>query len=93
MTAFQKLFQNGFKILAETRVRSGGSEVHAVTSVGAAERSEGPPQASSAPSGGSEVHAVTSVGATERSEGPSQASSAPSGGSEVHAVTSVGASF
>jgi MFS family permease len=43
-----------------------GSEVHAVTSVGAHEgRSAGPPQARPAPSGGSEVHAVTSVGAHE----------------------------
>jgi len=33
------------------------------TSVGACERSAGPPQASSAPSGGSEAHAVASVGA------------------------------
>ncbi len=35
----------------------------AVASVGAIERSEGPPRASSAPSGGSAAHAVASVGA------------------------------
>ncbi|MDP2262505.1 MAG: biotin carboxylase N-terminal domain-containing protein [Hydrogenophaga sp.] len=62
-------------------------------SVGASERSAGPPQASSAPVGGSEPHAVGSVGASERSAGPPQASSAPVGGSEPHAVESVGASF
>ena len=73
----------------------GGSEVHAVTSVGANEvRSAGPPQVSTAPSGGSEAHAVASVGANEvRSAGPPQASTAPLGGSEVHAVTSVGVQF
>ena len=43
---------------------SGGSAVHAVTSVGATVRREGPPRASTAPSRGSVVHAVTSVGAT-----------------------------
>ncbi len=37
---------------------------HEVASVGAIERSAGPPQASSAPSGGSVVRAATSVGAT-----------------------------
>jgi acyl-CoA dehydrogenase len=42
---------------------SGGSEPHAVGSVGAATFSAGPPQARSAPSGGSEPHAVGSVGA------------------------------
>ena len=42
---------------------SGGSEVHAVTSLGAQRFREGPPQASTAPSGGSEVHAVASLGA------------------------------
>ncbi|MEO7953353.1 MAG: AMP-binding protein, partial [Polaromonas sp.] len=36
---------------------------HAVASVGAGERSAGPPQASSAPSGGSAAHEVASVGA------------------------------
>jgi hypothetical protein len=41
---------------------SGGSAVHAVTSVGAI-RDAGPPQGASAPLGGSAVHAVTSVGA------------------------------
>ena len=41
----------------------GGSEAHAVASVGAIERGAGPPQASSAPPGGSEAHAVKSVGA------------------------------
>jgi phosphoribosylformylglycinamidine synthase len=70
---------------------SGGSAVHAVTSVGAMDRCAGPPQASAAPSGGSAVHAVTSVGAMDRRAGPPQASAAPSGGSAVHAVTSVGA--
>jgi two-component system, OmpR family, sensor histidine kinase TctE len=39
------------------------SPASTVTSVGASERSDGPPLASSAPSGGSAVHAVTSVGA------------------------------
>ncbi len=42
---------------------SGGSAVHAVTSVGAAQVAAGPPQGAQAPSGGSAVHAVTSVGA------------------------------
>ncbi len=42
---------------------SGGSEPHAVGSVGAAAASAGPPQARPAPSGGSEPHAVGSVGA------------------------------
>ena len=41
---------------------SGGSAVHAVTSVGAA-AAPGRPQQGMAPSGGSAVHAVTSVGA------------------------------
>jgi phosphonate transport system permease protein len=41
----------------------GGSEVHAVTSVGA-KPAAGPPQGALAPMGGSEVHVVTSVGAT-----------------------------
>ena len=40
-----------------------GSATDAVASVGAHERSAGPPQASSAPSGGSAAHAVASVGA------------------------------
>ena len=57
----------------------------------ASERSEGPPQASSAPSGGSAAHAVASVGATAASAGPPQARPAPSGGSAAHAVASVGA--
>src|SRR5690606_29996878 len=68
---------------------SGGSDVHAVTSVGA-DFSAGPPQGKTAPPGGSDVHAVTSVGA-EFSAGPPQGKSAPPGGSDVHAVTSVGA--
>ena len=42
---------------------SGGSAVHEVTSVGAAEQPKGRPERSSAPSGGSAVHEVTSVGA------------------------------
>ena len=37
--------------------------LHEVKSVGANERSAGPPQASSAPSGGSALHEVKSVGA------------------------------
>ena len=41
---------------------SGGSAVHAVTSVGG-QFSAGPPQGKLTPSGGSAVHAVTSVGA------------------------------
>ena len=45
-------------------VPSGGSAVHAVTSVGAGQFSAGPPQGELAPSGGSAVHAVTSVGAS-----------------------------
>jgi len=49
---------------------SGGSAVHAVTSVGATAASAGPPQARPAPSGGSAVHAVTSVGATFLPECP-----------------------
>ena len=40
---------------------SGGSAVHAVTSMGAA-AAPGRPKQGTAPSGGSEVHAVTSVG-------------------------------
>ena len=44
---------------------SGGSAVHAVTSVGAA-AAPGRPKQGTAPSGGSAVHAVTSVGATRR---------------------------
>ncbi len=43
---------------------SGGSEPHAVGSVGAANEAPGRPKRSSAPSGGSEPHAVGSVGAT-----------------------------
>ncbi len=42
--------------------------IHAVMSVGAIERSEGPPRASSAPSGGSAVREATSVGATFRQD-------------------------
>jgi BirA family biotin operon repressor/biotin-[acetyl-CoA-carboxylase] ligase len=68
-----------------------GRPVREATSVGASERSEGPPRASSAPSGGSAVREATSVGASERSEGPPRASSAPSGGSAVREATSVGA--
>ena len=70
---------------------SGGSEVHAVTSVGATAASAGPPQARPAPLGGSEARVVTSVGATAASAGLPQVRQAPSGGSAVHAVTSVGA--
>ena len=42
---------------------STSSALRAATSVGASERSDGPPRASSAPSGGSAVRAATSVGA------------------------------
>jgi len=44
---------------------SGGSETHAVASVGANGRRAGPPQARPAPSGGSAVCEATSVGATK----------------------------
>ena len=42
---------------------SGGSEVHAVTSVGALFCRRAAPRQNAAPLGGSAVHAVTSVGA------------------------------
>ena len=46
-----------------SRARQTSSAAHPMASVGASERSAGPPQASSAPSGGSAVREATSVGA------------------------------
>ena len=66
------------------------SALHAVKSVGADDRSAGPPQARSAPPGGSAVRAATSVGASPTA-GPPQGGTTPSGGSAVRAATSVGA--
>ena len=62
-----------------------------VTGLGIEEaRSEGPPQASSAPSGGKALPQVSEGGGNERREGPPRASSAPSGGRELHAVSERG---
>ena len=51
-------------------------------------RSEGPPQAGTAPTGGSEVHEVTSVGAQISSEEPLRAGTAAASGSATPAVAS-----
>ena len=71
----------------------GGSEPHAVASVGAPpEPAPGRPKQASAPLGGSEPHAVGSVGAPpDPAPGRPKQASAPLGGSEPHAVGSVGA--
>ena len=62
----------------------GGSDPPSSGAGGYSDRSDGPPQARSAPSGGSDPHSGGAGGYSDRSDGPPQARSAPSGGSDPH---------